>query len=111
MPQVWGMFRDQNALLACVRECAQEARVSVFVPKNEPPDIERVVLLGPLVRLVSPYPFLDIPRHLRRLGMDAAMASRYADGLARGWCLICIDGWLRASRWHHYPLRNTAILP
>ena len=111
MPPLWGMFRDQNALLSCVRECAQEARVSVFVPKNEPPNVDWVILLGPLVRLVSPYPFLDIPRHLRRLGVDSITAARYAEGLSRGWCLICIDGQARNSRWHHYPLTNTAILP
>ena len=111
MSQVWGMFRDTNALLSCVRECAHEARVSVFVPEDDPPDVDRVVLFGPLVRTLSPYPFLDLPHHLRRLGIDSPTASRYTEGLSRGWCLVCIDGLPNERHWNHYPIESTAVLP
>ena len=110
MPQVWGMFRDKNALLSCVRECAPNSQVSVFLP-NAPPAADRVLLLGPLVRLVSPYPFLDMPRHLRRLGVDSGTASRYTEGLARGWCLVCIDGLPGRISWSRHALCLASILP
>lgn len=111
MPQIWGMFRDQSALMSCVRECAAHARVSVLLPKNAPPGIDRVVVLGPLTRLVSPYPFLDIPHHLRRLGIDRDTASRYTDGLSRGWCIVCIEGLPHNRQWTQYPLKNAAVVP
>jgi hypothetical protein len=109
--QIWGMFRDPSALLSCVRECAKEARVSVFLPNLTPSTRDQVLLLGPLTRFLSPYPFLDVTRHLRRLGMDSQTASCYADGLSKGWCVVCIDGLPRRARWNHYPLSNAAILP
>lgn len=110
MPQVWGMLRDPDVLLSCVRACLQESSVSVLLPWRSDDAPESVMVLGPLTREVSPYPFLDLTRHFLRLGMDRRTAVRYADGIAQGWCIICIDG-REDMDWRRLPLRHAASFP
>jgi hypothetical protein len=107
MPQVWGMLRDPDELLACVRAGLTEGRVSVLLPW--PP--AAVLVLGPLTREISPYPFLDLPRHLILLGLDRRTALRFAHGIARGWCLICLERQNAQSAGRPLPLRHPAAYP
>jgi hypothetical protein len=68
------------------------------------------MVLGPLTRAVSPYPFLDLTRHFVHLGMDRRTAERYAEGIAQGWCVICIEG-RGDCEWQRFPLRHAAAFP
>ncbi len=105
------MLRQRNTILACVVEYAKDSRITVFLPSPTP--ATQVVVLGALTRPLSVYPFLDLPRQLRQLGLDPWTATTYADGLSQGWCLLCIDGPRAESKPRGtppYPLRHRTTI-
>ncbi len=104
------MLRHRKTILACVVEYARDCRITVLLPFPE----SQVVVLGALTGALNVYPFLDLPRHLRHLGLDQRTAATYTDGLIAGWCVLCIDGPRAESPAGEdppYPLRHWTMVP
>jgi hypothetical protein len=65
----------------------RSATVSVFLPKPG----RQVLVIGPITHDLAPYPFLDIQHHILRLGLSRLWAEKYADVLAQGGLVLCLD--------------------
>lgn len=90
MPKILGWFDDTESLLSLVNALkSTEADVSVLAPTTNPAEF---VVKGSLSRDLNCYPFLDLPRHMQRLGMDSTTAERYAQALEHGASIVCIQG-------------------
>lgn len=90
MPRAFGWFKDPHALIQCVADVKRWAAVSVIIAN---PNIRsrEVLVYGPLSQDLRCYPFLDLLHHIRRLGMERAMAHRYAEVVSSGGMVVCVD--------------------
>ena len=111
--RAFGWFRDHNAVFDCVFAAHNQAKVSVLMPEIHSPNEGQLIVLGPLSHDFACYPFLDIWRHIRRLGIEQGLARRYADIFSKGAVIVCVEDcvtnpltWLRP-----YPVHDVALVP
>lgn len=89
MARIWASFEKPAAVLSLVDELGGTERISVLV--RDPRGRQDVVVLGPLIQDMSCYPFLDVPHHIRRLGLRRWDAEQYVQVLRRGGAVVCLD--------------------
>jgi hypothetical protein len=87
--RIWASFEQPAAVLSLVDELGGTDRISVLV--RDPRARSDVVVLGPLIQDMACYPFLDVPHHIRRLGLGRGDAEQYARVLRRGGAVVCVD--------------------
>ena len=89
MPRIWAWFEKPATVLTLMDKLGGTDRVSILV--RDPRAQHDVVVMGPLTRDMACYPFLDVPHHIRRLGLRRPDAEQYAHALRRGGAVVCLD--------------------
>lgn len=112
MPRAFGWFKDPHALMRCVTDVKRRAAVSVIIANPNTRNSEALVY-GPLSRDLACYPFLDLLHHIRRLGMERAMARRYTEVVASGGVVICVEAdRVNPANWlYPHRARDLALVP
>lgn len=88
--RIWGWFGDPETLATCVKQYSSTANVSLWMRRQDLAEND-VVVVGPQSQEVSPYPFLDVRHHMKRLGIVEPWASRYTEKIAQGAPVVCIE--------------------
>ncbi len=86
MPRVWVWFKEPSRVLPLIEQLGNQ--ISVLV---RDPTADNLVVMGPITRDMACYPFLDVPRHMRRFGLRREAAEQFCRILSHGGAVVCVD--------------------
>ncbi|HBQ95067.1 MAG: hypothetical protein M1294_00050 [Firmicutes bacterium] len=109
MARIFGWFNNTKTLLSCLDKIRNRGMVSLLLRESN----DSVVVVGPIVHNFSTYPFLDLPHHIRLLGLARPWAEKYARVIAKGGIVVCVD--MEESndydKLRSYPFHDLKLVP